>query len=58
MKQGDLVKWTLSWIVMRREDAFWDNVDYSKQVGVLEREWALGSLLKLKLFSKNDIRTL
>jgi hypothetical protein len=42
MKVGDLVKWSLSWVVMRREDAFWDNVDYRKQIGVLEREWALG----------------
>ncbi len=42
MKVGDLVKWTLSWVVMRRDDALWDNVDYSKQIGVLEREWELG----------------
>ena len=42
MKVGDLVKWTLSWVIMRRDDALWDDVDYSKQVGVLEREWELG----------------
>ena len=42
MKKGDLVKWTLSWVVMRRDDALWDDVDYSKQVGVLVRKWDLG----------------
>ena len=42
MKVGDLVKWTLSWVVIRRDEALWDNVDYSKQVGVLEREWEYG----------------
>jgi len=42
MKKGDLVKWTLSWIVMRRDEALWDDVDYRKQVGVLLREWDLG----------------
>ena len=47
MEVGDLVKWTLSWIVMKRADqkhpnSLTDNVDYSKQVGVLERKWDLG----------------
>ncbi len=47
MEIGDLVKWSLPWIVMKRADqqhpnALTDNVDYSKQIGVLVREWALG----------------
>ena len=41
MKVGDLVKWTLSWCVTRNGMTF-DNVDYRKQVGVLERQWELG----------------
>tara|TARA_B100000686_G_scaffold352364_1_gene454093 strand:+ start:482 stop:688 length:207 start_codon:yes stop_codon:yes gene_type:complete len=47
MNIGDLVKWSLSWIVMKRADqkhpnSLTDNVDYRKQVGVLVREWDLG----------------
>ena len=41
MKVGDLVKWTLAWVVMRRDEALWDNVNYRNQVGILEREWEL-----------------
>ena len=41
MKVGDLVKWTLSWCVTRNGLTF-DNVDYRKMVGVLERQWDLG----------------
>ena len=42
MKIGDLVRWSLPWIVMKRDSALMENVDYSKQVGVLERKWDLG----------------
>jgi len=42
MKVGDLVKWSVSWIAIRRDEAIWDDVDYRKQVGVLVREWDLG----------------
>jgi len=42
MKKGDLVKWSLSWVVMRRDEAIWDDVDYRNQIGVLERKWDLG----------------
>ncbi len=42
MKVGDLVKWTLAWVVMRRDEAILDDVDYSIQIGVLERKWDLG----------------
>ena len=41
MKQGDLVKWSLSWCVTRNGIGF-DDVDYSNQIGVLESEWACG----------------
>ena len=41
MKVGDLVKWTLAWVVMRRDEALWDNVNYRNQVGILERECRL-----------------
>jgi len=41
MKEGDLVRWSLSWCVSRKGSGF-DNVDYSKQIGVLERKWDLG----------------
>ena len=42
MKVGDLEKWTLSWVIMRRDEALWDDVDYSNQIGILERKWDLG----------------
>ena len=42
MEIGDLVKWSLPWIVMKRDSALMEKVDYAKQIGVLVREWDLG----------------
>lgn len=45
MKTGDLVKWTLSFSVMRRKDAG-DTIDYSQQVGIVLRDWDFGYIIQ------------
>ena len=44
MKEGDLVKWTFSWIVSKRFDCddFPYTHDYGSMVGILTTEWHSG----------------